>query len=498
MQEGTYPAAPDKDPSAEKSGWSTESSVFNNHNLSYSEDSPPKIENNPLHDGHGYGSSHFSKKLIKLGIGLFVIFTIILSILTFMSSRFISSVEKDVTLTYWGLIEDEGVMKPVIEEFEKENPNIKIKYIKQDPNDYRERLEVRSKNGNGPDIFSYHNTWFPMISSLLLPLSSDIISRDEFESSYYDVAQKDLIKNGAIYGIPLQTDTLALFINTQIFEQAATEAGEDIPVPTTWQEFIDAATALTKRDDRGAITIAGAGIGTFANVNHAPDIISLLFAQNGVDLTDLSGSSENIADALRFYTNFANVENNVWDSTQDSAEIAFAQGKLAMYFGYSQDYFKIKALNPSIQMKVVPVPQLVLDDKVNVASYLVEGISSKSKNPEEAQLFMKFLAKPETQEKIYAEASKIREFGQPYSNTILAGRLQGTDSFVFVDQSKTALSSPFVTGTGDKDGLNDELNNLLRNSVNSLLSNNSENATVEKFLEEYPLVIGKYSGSAGE
>jgi len=493
MQEGTYPAAPVKDSSIETSGWSTESSVFNNQKSADSEIDSPKIESNPLHDGHGYGSPHFSKKLIKLGIGLFVIFTIILSVLTFISSRLMSPAREDVTLTYWGLAEDESVMKPVIEEFEKENPNIKIDYIRQDPVDYRERLEVRSRNGNGPDIFSYHNTWYPMVSNLLLPLASDVIDRSQFESSYYDVAQNDLIKNGAIYGIPLQTDTLALFVNTQIFEQAAGEIGEDIPVPTTWQEFINTATTLTKRDDSGVITIGGAGIGTFANVNHAPDIISLLFAQNGVDLTDLSGSGENITDALRFYTNFANVENNVWDGTQDSAEIAFAQGKLAMYFGYSQDYFKIKALNPNIQMKVVPVPQLVMDDKVNVASYWVEGVSSESKNPVEAQIFMKFLAKPETQEKIYTEASKTREFGQPYSNKNLAGKLQGSDFFVFVDQSKTALSSPFITGTGDK-GLNEELNNLLRNSVNSLLSNTSEGTILEEFLVAYPLVIEKYSG----
>ena len=38
--------------------------------------------------------------------------------------------------------------------------------------------------------------------------------------NYYPVANTDLIKNGAIYGIPLEVDTLELYVNTDLFKSA--------------------------------------------------------------------------------------------------------------------------------------------------------------------------------------------------------------------------------------------------------------------------------------
>src|SRR3989304_992590 len=106
-----------------------------------------------------------------------------------------------------------------------------------------------------------------MLSGALFPLPSEVIEKSDFESNFYDVSQKDLVKKGAIYGIPLEMDTLSLFINPQIFAEA--EGGAATP-PATWQEFIEAAEKLTKRDDKGKIQIAGAAIGTYDNITHAP------------------------------------------------------------------------------------------------------------------------------------------------------------------------------------------------------------------------------------
>ncbi len=495
------------DSSAQSNPWETPPTVFPEQDNSSPSQLPPLSSppepplsiayKSPSQIEHGgnvaSGSGGSIKKLIKLGIGMFVVLTIFLIIITLIFSKFSKPTIEDVTLTYWGLGEDESVIRPVIDEFEKENPHIKIDYKKQDPIEYRERLTVRTQNGVGPDIFRYHNTWYPMLSDLLLPLPNEVIEKKEFENIYYDVAKGDLIKNGTIYGIPLQTDTLALFVNTQLFDQGSAEIGSTIPIPRTWQEFNDASTALTKREPDGSISQSGAAIGTFENVNHAPDIISLLFAQNGVDFSNLSNSKDQIADALRFYTAFASVRDNVWDSTQDNSLLAFSQGKVAMYFGYSSDFHAIKAQNPNIVMKVVPVPQLISDEKINIASYWVEGASSKSKHPKEALIFMNYLAKPQTQEKLFAQASKTRTFGEPYSNKNLADKLKNSEAFVFVDQSNTAISTPFVDGTNDN-GLNSKLNNYLKEAVNAIFSGGSEESSVSTFLQGYLRTRSEYSG----
>lgn len=423
-------------------------------------------------------------RLIKLVAILFIIPIILFAISNIIFPQFNNSKDKSVTLTYWGFREDSNTMAPIISDFEKENPNIKIVYSKQDPTDYREKLTTRIQNGTGPDIFKFHNTWYPMLSSELLPLPQETIEKKQFADSFYTVAQKDLIKNGAIYGIPLGMDTLVMYVNTKIFE--------DAEVPTTWQEFIDVSTKLTKRDENGRIVTAGAALGTFENVTHAPDIISLLFAQNGVDINNLANYTEKISDALQFYTNFSLIETNVWDSTLDPSLSAFSQGKLAMFFGYYWDYFEIKKVNPNLTFKVMPVPQLLTSSKFNIASYWADGVSTKSQNQKEALLFMKFLAKKETAQKFHQEQSKVRTLAEPYGNKNLAEELKGTEAYVFVDQAKTAVSSPFVDNTRDN-GLNDRLNSVLKETITDILGSGGLEGATRTLLEGYSQVTGEYA-----
>ncbi|HYM65547.1 MAG TPA: extracellular solute-binding protein, partial [Candidatus Sulfotelmatobacter sp.] len=289
--------------------------------------SSPGLQNVPLSPGQtvkkeGGGSfiKGFLKKLLALLLVLGFIVIIIISYLTFFKNS--NSSNGEVTLSYWGLWEDNNVMQGIISDFERQNPKIKVEYSKQDIKQYRERLETRINNGTGPDIFRFHNTWYPMLSGLLLPLPSDTISKDEFLRSYYPVMQKDLVINGAIYGIPLEVDTLSLFINTQLFQSAG------LSRPVTWNDFINAARAMTVKDENKKIKTAGAAIGTYDNIIHAPDILSLLFLQNGVDFKNIAGSSDRIQGALNFYTSFAADDNKVWDNTLDPSILAFSKGNL--------------------------------------------------------------------------------------------------------------------------------------------------------------------------
>lgn len=434
----------------------------------------PNVPAAPMLDSQGQSlnppapppKNNRAKSLLKIALFITVILMIFLAVLVLFLPRKSAPKNGNASLSYWGFW-DENVINPVISDFEKENPKIKVIYTKQDLIDYRDKLSVRIPNGNGPDIFQFHNSWYSMFSEILLPLPEETIEKKEFADNYYNVSQKDLIKNGAIYGIPLQIDTLALFINPKIFENASSEQGITITKPTTWQEFIEASKNLTKRDEEGKIEIAGAAIGTFDNVTNAPDIISLLFAQNGVDFSNLQDYEAKIADALRFYTNLALSENNVWDGTLDNSTLAFSQGKLAMYFGYFRDYSLIKEKNPNFIFEVIPVPQLLKEEKVNIASYFVEGASSNSKFQKEALLFMKFLARKETQNLL---------------------KPKNKETSVFSDQANTAVSSPFAFGTFDN-GLNDSLNSYLKETVNSILEGKGEESSAKTLIEGYSQTI---------
>lgn len=421
-------------------------------------------------------------KIVAVGLIILIIVFLIFSV---VMPRFKSTSSKTVSLTYWGLWEDNKIMQSVILDFEKEFPNIKISYSKQDVKGYRERLDTRIPNGTGPDIFSFHNTWTAQANSFLSPLPNDILKNEELEKGYYDVVKKDLVYKGAIYGIPQGIDTLSLFINQDLFNAAGLFS------PKTWDDFTNTARALTVKDESGKIKTSGAAMGTFDNITHSPDILSLLFIQNGADIKDLSKNAQNVSDALNFYVDFASPEDNVWDDTLDPSVLSFAKGNLAMYFGYSWDIFLIKAINPELSFTINPVPYLS-GRKITIASYWANGVSSKSKNQREAFIFLKFLARKETLQKIFSESSKTRLFGQPYAKIDMKNSLR-TNSFVypFVDQAQNATSSFFTSDTFDN-GLNSQMNSYLGNAVRSILNGTSPQTAAETLSAGVNQVLVQY------
>ena len=182
MEEGTIPQTPSGGLPNSQSSWETPPAFIPAQNMPEQDSTRPVNPSSPqpyvyrspdpISDGKDGGEPKSPvKKILKLGLGLFIVLTIFFALFAFVIPKIFKPQVKDVTLTYWGIGEEEKTMRPVLAEFEQENPHIKVNYIKQDPNDYRERLNVRIANGNGPDIFRFHNTWYPMISDILLPLS---------------------------------------------------------------------------------------------------------------------------------------------------------------------------------------------------------------------------------------------------------------------------------------------------------------------------------------
>jgi len=461
--------------------------------LDQSQDKPPQQNSIPSDQPpsfvfHTSGSPTSIGNIVKILLGLIVIVVIGFIIFKFVVPIFQNNQGSKVTLEYWGLWEDSPIMNSIISDFNRQYPDITINYSKQDIRQYRERLTSRIQNGTGPDIFRFHNTWVQMLSEVLLPLPNDTIKKDDFTKWFYPVAQKDLIKNGAIYGIPLEIDTLALYINTNIFKSSG------ISAPNNWVDFINYARSLTVRDENGKIKTSGAALGTFNNITHAPDIISLLFVQSGVDLNNIKENDQAAVESLTFYTSFAEDRSGskTWDSDLDPSILAFGKENLAMYFGFSWDFFTIKAINPNLAFGIYPVPHLP-NQNMTIASYWAEGVSVKSKHQKEALIFMKFLAKKETEERLFTEESKSRPFGEPYARVDLADTLRdNANVYPFVSQAKDAQSSFFASDTFDN-GLNAQMNTYLGDAVNSVLGGGSPQSAVDTLSQGVNQVLTQYS-----
>jgi len=395
------------------------------------------------------------KVLLIFGI-LAVLVLVGLAIFKLVIPRF--QKPQQVTLNYWGLWESQTVMQGLISEWESKNPNVKINYSQQSPKEYRERLQSALARNEGPDVFRYHITWLPMLKSELQAVPAEVMSASEFESAFYPVIKDNLRSGTGFLGLPLGVDTLALFYNQQIFQAAGKTP------PTSWDQLRQVALDLTIRDDSGRIQTAGIPLGNTSNVDHWPDILGLMMLQNGVNLAQPVG---NLAeDALTFYTIFSKVD-RVWDETLPSSTLAFATGKAAMFLGFSWDVFEIKNINPNLDFRVMPVPQLPGTD-ISWSSFWVEGVGKRSSKQKEAWAFLKFLSSKEGLEKAYQAQSQVRLFGEVYPRVDMASSLASNNLITpFINQASKAKTWYLCSRTFDN-GINDRMIKYYEDAVNAV------------------------------
>jgi multiple sugar transport system substrate-binding protein len=368
-------------------------------------------------------------------------------------------------VTWWGLWEDSSVVEPLITAYQTSHPGVKITYIKQSQQDYRERLTNSLAKGTGPDIFTFHNSWVPMFRSDLDSLPASVMNPADFAKTFYRVASSDLSSGNSIVGIPLGYDALTLYINQDIF----TTAGKT--PPTTWDDLRVLARQMTIKNDQGAITQAGVALGRTENVDNWQEILALMMLQNNVDLSNPTGV--NAEGALTFFTNFARVD-GVWDATLPPSTQAFAAGKLAMYIAPTWRYFEIKAANPGLNFKTAPIPQLPKDSPsqpdITYATYWAQGVWAKSTSKAVAWDFLKFLSTQDSLQKMFQSQSAVRAFGQAYPRTDMAGLLKDHPVLgPIISQAPGAQSWYLASRTFDgPTGINTQLSNYFGDAVNAV------------------------------
>ncbi|OGE27943.1 hypothetical protein A2867_02620 [Candidatus Daviesbacteria bacterium RIFCSPHIGHO2_01_FULL_40_11] len=393
--------------------------------------------------------------------------------------------EGPITLTYWGLWEDDNLIKPVIAEYQKQNPKITVSYEKKSSLNYRTRVQTQIREGVGPDVFRIHNSWLPMFASDLAAAPAEILTPAEYKNIFYPVASDSFVKSNQIFGAPMEIDGLALYYNEELL------SGIGGRPPKNWQEFIDFANKMTVRDATGVKT-AGAALGTTGNVDHWSDILGLLlFQQPGVDLDNVA--TPQVAEVMRFYTGFVtDPKKKTWDVNLPKSTDMFVAGRLGFYIAPSWRAHELRIANPNLKFKVVPVPQLS-ERTVAWATFWGEVVSSKSKNPTEAWKFVKFLVSAETEKLAYQEAAKVRLFGEPYSLVSLAGEIAGDPiAGAFVTQGPIYKFWYLSSNTFDS-GINDEMIKYFEDGVNATLAGTDPMAALQTVNSGVKQVLDKYT-----
>lgn len=415
-----------------------------------------------------------NRKKFPVGIIIVLLVVVVLGFVGSVVYKSFSGINSKPTgnLTWWGLWEDPKIIEPIIADYERTHTGVKINYIRQSQKDYRERLTSAFAKGSGPDIFMFHNSWVPMFRSDFDTLPASVINPSDFAKNFYKIASSDLTVGNGIVGIPLMYDSLAFYINEDIFNKAGKTA------PTTWDELRILARQLTVKDDQGIITQSGVALGRTENVDHWPEVLALMMIQNGVDLSNPVGPTAE--DALTYFTIFSAVD-GVWDATLPNSTQAFAGGKLAMYFGPSWRAFEIQEANPNLKFRTMPLPQLPKDSPqepdISYASYWVQGVWSKSANKSTAWEFLKYLSEKETLQKLYAnQVASGRSFGEPYPLTEMSALLIDHPILgSIMGQAQGARSWYLYSRTFDgPTGINSQMVNYFGDAVNAVTSGQTQ------------------------
>lgn len=433
-------------------------------------------------------SAGFNKRLIIVAV-LIVVLLISLSVGIFLAVRPKKVVEQ-IVLTYWGLWEEEAVMQTVINDYQSSHPNITIQYSMQSPKEYRQRLQAAISRGEGPDIFRFHNTWVPMIVKELAPIPEAAYPYEEFKKTFYPIASRDLTVNNQLVGIPIMIDGLVMYYNATLLDEAG------VAIPSTWDEFEAAVQKMTVKNEAGEIVIAGAALGTTENIEHFSDIVGLMLYQNSADPSNVkmpSLSGGEAIQALTYYALFAQPPNNVWDAKQGNSIVAFAGGKVAFIFAPSWEIFAVKAMSPDLVFGVAPVPQLTGANKVTWGTYWVEGVSSGSKYQAEAVEFITYLSSRDVMTKLFAESSKTRLFGNPYSRTDLADEMRKNNFLVPIVDSAPHMYSWYVSSRTQDEGINDRIIAYFRNALNAIYQGSSPEGELQTVSAGVTQVMSDYS-----
>ena len=389
------------------------------------------------------------------------------------------------TLSYYGLWEASQIMQPVFEQFQKNNPNVKVNYQVHSSADYRQRLQTALSSDNPPDIVRIHSTWIPSFASQLQPAPQSLISPSDIDSSFYSVISNQVLYNGQVYAIPLNFDSLVLYVNHDLIG--------DSQVPTNWLDLQKLARQTTQKDpNTGQITQAGLALGTTTNVDHWPDIVSLMLLQNGVDLSQLQ--SEPTLETLKFYLLFNNSQQPTWSTALPSSTQAFISGKLAFYLAPTWRIPQIKQANPAFNWKTHPVPQLPQAPVVNWSNFWVEAVPKSNENTQISWQLLKFLASSNAQQTLFQSANQARGYAQPPANKNLQNQIATNPLVAPVVQQASSAQTFYTTGTthDGETGINSRLIKYLEDALNALSKNPNDEQVISTLQNGFNQVLSQY------
>lgn len=112
-----------------------------------------------------------------------------------------------ISFASWGSVTEVEIIKSVISEFERKNPDIKIDFI-HIPQNYFQKIHLMFASNTPPDVIFLNNLYLPIYSNYLEDLN-EYVDKDKFYSQTLD----GMSYNGKLFGMPRDISNLVLYVN---------------------------------------------------------------------------------------------------------------------------------------------------------------------------------------------------------------------------------------------------------------------------------------------
>jgi multiple sugar transport system substrate-binding protein len=347
-------------------------------------------------------------------------------------------------------------MRQALDEFEKQNPGIKVTMQRVSWADAQAQFLREAAVGTAPDVAQLAQVWPRSFggSGALRPLD-DLIQKSKIGvAGWDDFIARDMQAgpDGKIYGIPFTVDTFAMVYNKDLLKAAGYES-----FPKDWKTLREASQAVFKKTGKSGFGFAAGSCGT-------PGIwfyLNFYWWSKGWALIDKAADGkfivnitpDQIADGFDYYNQFlkdgdnpkSNLSICLWSAPEIvegmvTGNIAFASVPDAVGVQIVST-FKQRFPDKPVPFAAAPHPADVNGSKTFFGGRSL-AISANSKNVEASWKLIQFLSVPDpTFTKYYTN------YVQPQKAVMNYDRLPGEIAPGFTEQIKQARSwGPYGLG----------------------------------------------------
>jgi ABC-type glycerol-3-phosphate transport system substrate-binding protein len=385
-------------------------------------------------------------KINKVLIGMLLILSFVLSACGGAAQP--AAGNGPVTITVWDYYGEATPIKPLIEGFQKENPNITVQYEALDWDTTLEKLNVVTTGGTPPDVVTTDMTWLPKFAALggftdLKPLSGGKLNGVAWDQAYTPGGLEAITYNDQIVAALYDFDVYALYYRADLLEQ------KGLKVPTTWAELKDVSTKLAEGDKYLYQWLPETFHGSQWIYENGGDLLS------PDNKTVVFNSPEAVAAIQTYYDMLTSKSSIYWGADQGERIQGIKDGRIAMFSDgpYNMGIMKSAAPEMAGQWRVALHPYGKQPGSYLGGTGLV--IPTASKNKEAAWKFIEYAMRVENQIGVYKYAGAAPAL----TAALQSPEVNGPDPYfggqkpfeVFLEAMKTAKHFPYVRQWSDVD-----------------------------------------------